>query len=119
MRRLACLGLASLALVAAACGGDGKEAIPTPDCGDAGVAVTEGEIVKGATGTKGTPVDAAQAILGATLRPTDRLAPQGERDVRVIRDARNAAILRFRADGKGGWLLEGFTACLGTGIAGA
>ena len=55
----------------------------------------------------------------ASLQPTDQLAPQGERDVRVIRDARNAAILRFRADGKGGWLLEGFTACLGTGIAGA
>lgn len=119
MRRLAWLGLASLALLAAACGGGGKDAIPAPDCGDAGVAVTEGEIAEGATGTRGTPVDAARAILGATLLSTDRLAPQGERDVRVIRDARNAAILRFRADGKGGWLLEGFTACLGTGIAGA
>ncbi len=119
MRRRACLGLLGLALLAGACGGDGKDAIPAPDCGEAGFAVTEGEIVEGATGTRGTPIDAARVVLGATLLPTDRLAPQGERDVRVVRDARNAAILRFAPDGKGGWLLEGFTACLGTGIAGA
>jgi hypothetical protein len=72
-------------------------------------------------GEQGDPVDLAERDLPRELgelgviRPGDVVEPAGYSDVpgevRLVRDGENLAIIRYRADGRGGWHLGGVEYC--------
>lgn len=78
------------------------------------------DYIMGARGDRGDPVDIAREKVDG-IRESDAVERAGyvrgpEGKVRVLRDDRVVALLRYSDDGEGGWLLSIATACEGSGI---
>jgi hypothetical protein len=89
------------------------EGCPVPDCGDDIVAHANFDPGLDAVGVQDVSADVerwADELVGGGDE-TGLPGPQNMLGYLVVRDGRELALLRYTADGQGGWLRSGYTAC--------